>query len=125
MSIKETNNSNHYNHCLEDKLKLSKTTDSSNLIEWFKNLEIFLKSKVNKYSEVVKTRKVPLEWLEYYIPSLEEEESTGTSKIQLKILYHKMDDSKKLVDGWSEAKFIICPYNIPFYLIKINYLDRR
>ena len=60
---------NSNNNELEDKLKLFKNTDSSNLIEWFKNLELFLKSKVNIYSEVIETRKVPVEWLEYYIPS--------------------------------------------------------
>ena len=109
MSIRETNDSNN-NNCLDEKLKLSKTTDSSNLIEWFKNLELFLKSKVNIYSEVIETRKVPVEWLEYYIPSEEEEDIANTNKIKLKLLIQKMDKQANLVDGWTKAKYVIASF---------------
>ena len=109
MSIRETNDSNN-NNCLDEKLKLSKTTDSSNLIEWFKNLELFLKSKVNIYSEVIETRKVPVEWLEYYIPSEEEEDIANTNKIKLKLLTQKMDKQANLVDGWTKAKYVIASF---------------
>ena len=98
------------NNELEDKLKLFKNTDSSNLIEWFKNLELFLKSKVNIYSEVIETRKVPVEWLEYYIPSEEEEDIANTNKIKLKLLTQKMDKQANLVDGWTKAKYVIASF---------------
>ena len=98
MSSKEnTYNSNSYE--LEDKLKLSKSIDSSNIIEWFKNLELYLKSKVDIYSKIIELRKVPDEWLCQYFPTEEEEASANSSKIKLKLLSQKMDDQASLVSG--------------------------
>jgi hypothetical protein len=108
MSGKDYNQDNR--DCLEEKFKLAKSSDSSNLIEWFLNLQLYLKSKVDAYSEVIELRKVPEEWLIKYEPTEAEEEAIGNSKIKFEIMKDRMRDSSKLVEGWKKAKFIISSF---------------